>query len=200
MKHCCNHKAVHQSPVALLQGWVRFSFPVTDCDYNWKRRCTSSEQCSQTLHASSGVLLCRRYAEVELKTKQHRFSSFFYHWWLNYWSGWGEKGNETQICATMRGVEGKNVLLCHWYLFIILQLIIQDDSIWLVRLGPGEGDAVHSTTDLVHYGYCWWSCEETKTRMCQGWDKTTSTALEYVAIAELDMYCKLARYGIGYLT
>lgn len=56
-----------------------------------------------------------------------------------------------------------NVLLHHCYLLIILQLIVQDDSVRLVRLGPGEGDAVHSAADLVHYGYCGRSCEETKT-------------------------------------
>lgn len=44
------------------------------------------------------------------------------------------------------------------YLLIILQLIIQDDAIGLVRLGPGESDAVHGATDLVHYGYSRWSC------------------------------------------
>lgn len=41
--------------------------------------------------------------------------------------------------------------LHHSYLFIILQLIVQDDSVGLVGLGPREGDAVHSATDLVHY-------------------------------------------------
>lgn len=49
------------------------------------------------------------------------------------------------------------------YLFITQELVVQDDSIGLVRLGPGEGDAVHSAADLVHDGYCGWSCEETKT-------------------------------------
>ena len=56
----------------------------------------------------------------------------------------------------------RNVSLHPGYLFIILQLIVQDDSIRLVRLGPGEGDAVHGATDLVHYGHSGWSCEETK--------------------------------------
>lgn len=39
--------SVHQSPVARLQGWERFPFPVTDRDYNWKRMSRSSKQCSE---------------------------------------------------------------------------------------------------------------------------------------------------------
>lgn len=36
------------------------------------------------------------------------------------------------------------------YLLVILQLVIQDDSIGLVRLRPREGNAVHGAADLVH--------------------------------------------------
>lgn len=37
------------------------------------------------------------------------------------------------------------------HLFVILEFIVQDDSVWLIWLRPGEGDAVHGTADLVHY-------------------------------------------------
>lgn len=47
------------------------------------------------------------------------------------------------------------------YLFIILQFVVQDDAIGLVRLGPGEGDAVHTAAHLVHYRHCGWSCKKT---------------------------------------
>lgn len=47
----------------------------------------------------------------------------------------------------------------NYYLLIVLELIVQDDSIGLVRLGPGEGDAVHGAADLVHDGHCGRSCE-----------------------------------------
>lgn len=39
------------------------------------------------------------------------------------------------------------------YLLIILQLVIQDDSVGLVRLRPREGNAVHGAADLVHDGH-----------------------------------------------
>lgn len=41
--------SAHQSPMALLQGWAWFPFPVTDRDYNWKRMSRSSKQCSEAL-------------------------------------------------------------------------------------------------------------------------------------------------------
>ena len=41
----------------------------------------------------------------------------------------------------------------HRYLLIVLQLIIQDDAVGLVGLGPREGDAVHSAAHLVHDGH-----------------------------------------------
>lgn len=39
------------------------------------------------------------------------------------------------------------------YLLIVLQLIIQDDAIGLIRLRPREGDAVHRPAHLVHDGH-----------------------------------------------
>lgn len=55
------------------------------------------------------------------------------------------------------------------YLLIVLKFIVQDDSVGLVGLGPGEGDAVHGAADLVHDGHGGRSCEgkeqpTTKTR------------------------------------
>lgn len=53
--------------------------------------------------------------------------------------------------------------VCVRYLFIILQLIVEYDSIWLVWLRPGESDAVDRTTDLVHYRHrrrSWKKCRQ----------------------------------------
>lgn len=43
------------------------------------------------------------------------------------------------------------------YLLVVLQLIVQDDAIGLVRLGPRQGDAVHGAAHLVHDGHSRWS-------------------------------------------
>lgn len=48
------------------------------------------------------------------------------------------------------------------YLLIILQLIVQDDSIGLVRLGPGQGDAVHGAAHLVHDGHSRGGCKRNR--------------------------------------
>lgn len=39
------------------------------------------------------------------------------------------------------------------YLLVILQLLVQDDSVGLVGLGPGQDDAVHGAAHLVHDGH-----------------------------------------------
>lgn len=39
------------------------------------------------------------------------------------------------------------------YLLIVLQFIVQDNPIGLVRLGPGQSDAVRGSADLVDDGY-----------------------------------------------
>lgn len=56
------------------------------------------------------------------------------------------------------------------YLLIVLELIVQDDSVGLVRLGPGEGDAVHGAAHLVHDGHSGRSCKRGK--------KNTSSVLK----------------------
>lgn len=40
------------------------------------------------------------------------------------------------------------------YLLVVLQLIVQDNAIWLIRLGPGQGDAARTSVDLVDDGHC----------------------------------------------
>lgn len=50
------------------------------------------------------------------------------------------------------------------YLFIILQFVVQDDSVRLVWLGPGKGDAVHTAAHLVHNRHRRRSCKETETK------------------------------------
>lgn len=40
------------------------------------------------------------------------------------------------------------------YLLIVLQFIVQDNSIGLIRLGPGQGDAAGGSADLVDDGHC----------------------------------------------
>ena len=45
----------------------------------------------------------------------------------------------------------------HTYLLIVLQLVIQDDAIGLVGLGPRQGNAVHGAAHLVHDGHGRWS-------------------------------------------
>lgn len=45
----------------------------------------------------------------------------------------------------------------HRYLLIVLQLIVQDDAVGLVGLGPRQGDAVHGAAHLVHDGHSRWS-------------------------------------------
>ena len=47
------------------------------------------------------------------------------------------------------------------YLFIVLQLIVKDEAVGLVRLGPGQGYAVRCPGDLVHDGHSGW---------CWGWE------------------------------
>lgn len=42
------------------------------------------------------------------------------------------------------------------YLLIVLQLIVQDDSIGLIRLGPRQSDGVRGSADLVDDGHCRW--------------------------------------------
>lgn len=69
--------SVYQSPVALLQGWARFPFPVTDRDYNWKRMSRSSKQCSEALSTCLPEICAvmqtsmRRYSEFKCTTKQN---------------------------------------------------------------------------------------------------------------------------------
>lgn len=43
------------------------------------------------------------------------------------------------------------------YLLIVLQLIVQDDTVGLVRLRPGQSDAAGSSAHLMDDGHCWWS-------------------------------------------
>lgn len=40
------------------------------------------------------------------------------------------------------------------YLLVVLQLIVQDNSIGLIGLGPGQSDAVWGSADLVDDGHC----------------------------------------------
>lgn len=54
-----------------------------------------------------------------------------------------------------------------YYLLIVLQLIVQDDSVGLVGLRPGEGDAVHGAADLVHDGHSGRSCERGKKKQTE---------------------------------
>lgn len=42
------------------------------------------------------------------------------------------------------------------YLLIVLQFIVEDHSIGLIRLGPGQCYAVSGPADLVDNGHCWW--------------------------------------------
>lgn len=51
-----------------------------------------------------------------------------------------------------------------FYLLIVLKLIVQDDSVGLVGLRPGQGDAVHGAADLVHDGHSGRSCRKKKKR------------------------------------
>lgn len=55
----------------------------------------------------------------------------------------------------------------HWYLYllIVLQFIVQDDSIGLIGLGPGQCDAVRGSADLVDDGHCWRYWEENQRRV-----------------------------------
>lgn len=86
------------------------------------------------------------------------------------------------------------------YLFIILEFIIQDDSVGLVGLGPGEGDAVHGTTDLVHYRHSGRSCEETEESVNGMWQFPASVALQTkgavcVINCRLDKHCGCGSYN-----
>lgn len=60
------------------------------------------------------------------------------------------------LCFTMR----MTTKLSH--LLIVLKLIVQDDSVGLVGLRPGQGDAVHGAADLVHDGHSGRSCKKKK--------------------------------------
>lgn len=40
------------------------------------------------------------------------------------------------------------------YLLIVLQFIVQDNSIGLIRLGPRQSDAVWGSADLVDDRHC----------------------------------------------
>lgn len=40
------------------------------------------------------------------------------------------------------------------YLLIVLKFIVQDNSIGLIRLGPGQSDAVWGSADLVDDRHC----------------------------------------------
>lgn len=62
----------------------------------------------------------------------------------------------------MGRLEGENLRRCDRYLFIILQLVVQDDAVGLVGLGPGQGDAVHGAAHLVHDGHGGRSCKKHK--------------------------------------
>lgn len=74
------------------------------------------------------------------------------------WRYWGQRG-ENEMRFVQRW---KNALLCNKYLFVILQLVVQDDAVGLVGLGPGQGDAVNGAARLVHDGHCGWSCKKHK--------------------------------------
>lgn len=52
-----------------------------------------------------------------------------------------------------RGCGGGEGAQEHRYLLIVLQLIVQDDAVGLVRLGPRQGDAVHRAAHRVHDGH-----------------------------------------------
>ncbi len=39
------------------------------------------------------------------------------------------------------------------YLLVVLQFVVQDNSIGLIRLGPGQSDAVRGSADLVDDGH-----------------------------------------------
>lgn len=73
------------------------------------------------------------------------------------------KGEQRKsVCVTVGRLEGENPRWCDRYLFIILQLVVQDDAVGLVGLGPGQGDAVHGTAHLVHDGHGGRSCKKHK--------------------------------------
>ena len=55
--------------------------------------------------------------------------------------------------GSLREVGGGGSTQEHTYLLLVLQLIIQDDAVGLVGLGPREGDAVHGAAHLVHDGH-----------------------------------------------
>lgn len=61
--------SAHQSPVAQLQGWARFLFPVTDRDYNWKRMSRSSK------HHTEAVYTCL-LGRAAMRTTARRHSEF----------------------------------------------------------------------------------------------------------------------------
>lgn len=69
-------------------------------------------------------------------------------------SGWmAEAQRPAWESGSLREVGGGGSTQEHRYLLIVLQLIIQDDAVGLVGLGPREGDAVHGAAHLVHDGH-----------------------------------------------
>lgn len=114
----------------------------------------------------------RRYSEFKCATKQKSCFFFFILRLMGYLDAIGEKEMELMFIWITEG----SMLMHQWYLFIILKFIVQDDSIRLVRLGPGEGDAVHRAADLVHYRHSGRSCEETGRRQCVKDEANNSTA------------------------
>lgn len=67
--------------------------------------------------------------------------------------------------------EEARLLLAMMYLLIVLQFIVQDNSIGLIRLGPGQRDAVRGSADLVDDGHCWWCWEQNKGEQSKRWKR-----------------------------
>lgn len=71
----------------------------------------------------------------------------------------GATSNEAPLHVTVRAYAA--------HLLVVTQLVVEDDAVGLLRLGPREREAVHGGADLVHDGNYRGSCGGKKERVAQ---------------------------------